>query len=180
MDRFKDILLNYNDFVIETKILTSGGYGNVHKAKRISDGTEFALKFFGYSQKEPDSTFIMNVEVDILMRLRGCSGFVQLEGVFEDTEEGLLPSKKYCHIYPGINTTLLTSLKYIYLLIIISLVIAMELLDFDLLPFLSNKGRDKFHTYGGATADSDTAVQIIFRDLVIALSYLHSKRLIHR
>jgi serine/threonine protein kinase len=64
-----------------------GGLGTVYSGVRISDGNMVALKFFGYTKRRPREVEIQQ-EINLLWRLKGVPGIVQIEGVFSDTAEG--------------------------------------------------------------------------------------------
>ncbi len=53
-----------------------GAYGLVCRGIRISDGKVFAMKFFGYTQHDPDISWILR-EIDNLRALKG-KGTVQV------------------------------------------------------------------------------------------------------
>ena len=60
----------------------------MYSAKRLSDGSEVAMKFFGYTRQPPHPANIAR-EIELMVSLRGVEGSVQLIGVFDDTPEGL-------------------------------------------------------------------------------------------
>ena len=60
----------------------------MYSAKRLSDGSEVAMKFFGYTRQTPHPESIAR-EIELMVSLRGVEGSVQLIGVFDDTPEGL-------------------------------------------------------------------------------------------
>lgn len=73
----------------------------MYSAKRLSDGSEVAMKFFGYTRQTPHPESIAR-EIELMVSLRGVEGSVQLIGVFDDTPEGLIPDKKFLKSYPVI------------------------------------------------------------------------------
>ena len=64
-----------------------GSYGLIFSAKRKSDGQEFVMKFFGYTQEKPQLSWILH-EIDNMRALKGVQGVVQIEDSFLDTLEG--------------------------------------------------------------------------------------------
>lgn len=64
-----------------------GGLGKVYSGVRISDGKMVAMKFFGYTRRRPREDDVQN-EINLLWKLKGVSGIVQIEGVFADSTEG--------------------------------------------------------------------------------------------
>jgi serine/threonine protein kinase len=92
--------VNPADYSIKSYV-QEGAMGKVFAAVRKTDGTKVALKFFGYTMREP-SFADMEKEIQLLISLRGVEGIVQLEGVFLDTVNGMLPGKKHKGSFPVI------------------------------------------------------------------------------
>jgi len=87
-----EIQTNCSDYTNLTYI-GEGGMGKVYSAKRVSDGTPVALKFFGYTNSTPCMSAILQ-EIRLLTSAVGIEGMVQMFGVFKDTSEGLIPGKQ--------------------------------------------------------------------------------------
>jgi serine/threonine protein kinase len=66
-----------------------GAYGLVMNAEK--NGKEFVTKFFGYTNQQPDTDWILR-EIDNLTHLVGIEGVVQIEDTFNDTADGMLPN----------------------------------------------------------------------------------------
>lgn len=93
-------VVNPGDYSVKSYI-QEGAMGKVFAAVRISDGKKVAMKFFGYTIRRP--TFSeMEKEIQLLMSLKGIDGIVQLEGVFLDTADGMLPGKRHKGEFPVI------------------------------------------------------------------------------
>jgi serine/threonine protein kinase len=79
---------DFQSFEVGSK-LNHGGYGVIMNAKRRSDGTEFVMKFFGYTDNKPDVAWI-NKEIFNMRALVGISGVAQIEATFNDSARGLI------------------------------------------------------------------------------------------
>ena len=76
------------------KSSSSSGKLNSMRSRSSSRAREVAIKFFGYyclsgRTKTPRMSTIMR-EIKILEKLKGVHAVVQIEGYFNDTEEGLI------------------------------------------------------------------------------------------
>ena len=69
------------------------GISAVYSATRKRDGRKVALKFFGYTKRLATPDDIQH-EIDLMAALKGVEGFIQAEGVFWDTVEGIVPESK--------------------------------------------------------------------------------------
>lgn len=129
--------------------LMSGGWGTVYSATDRS-GKKVAMKFFGYTVRAPILEEI-NKEIDLMASLSGIPGVVQLEGVFQDTAQGLVPNKAvhFQQPYP---------------------VIVMEMVE----------GGDLFDRIANRRVVSESYLAVAFRSAMIALEGIHSRRFIHR
>jgi hypothetical protein len=65
----------------------------VYAATRKKDGRRVALKFFGYTKRLATPDDIQH-EIDLMAALKGVEGFIQTEGVFWDTVDGIVPESK--------------------------------------------------------------------------------------
>jgi serine/threonine protein kinase/Ca2+-binding EF-hand superfamily protein len=104
-DRQK-ILLNQNHYVIES-LLQEGAIGKVYVGRHKLTGQEHALKFFGYTNIDPEERDIEH-EIQVMNSFQGIHGIVQMIGYFYDTPNGLIPGKIFCNPYPVIVMELLT------------------------------------------------------------------------
>ena len=75
--------------------------GKVFAAVNKTTGKRVAMKFFGYTERAP-SFADMEKEIQLLISLKGIDGIVQLEGVFLDTVNGMLPGKRHRGEFPVI------------------------------------------------------------------------------
>jgi hypothetical protein len=74
---------------------TAGSFiHTVYSATRKSDKKKVALKFFGYTKRLATPEDIQH-EIDLMSALKGVEGFIQTEGVFWDSEEGIIPESKH-------------------------------------------------------------------------------------
>jgi serine/threonine protein kinase len=130
--------------------LQQGGWGTVHAATRRRDGKRVAMKFFGYTEREPSLKDIWN-EIDLMMKLAGLSGVVQLEGVFSDSETGLVPNKNplFLRAYP---------------------VIVMELVE----------GGELYSRIANRTSVTERYLATMFRSTVEGLQGIHGRGFVHR
>lgn len=74
--------------------IQTGAMGKVYKGFKKPNDTAFAMKFFGYTAKTPDINEVYE-EINLMTALKGVPGMVQLEGVFMDPPEGMLPGKRF-------------------------------------------------------------------------------------
>ena len=172
--RLAQLLLSPDDFCIDTSVppVGTGGYGVVHKATRRRDGRVLAVKFFGHAKRDPASISVWD-EINVMLKLKGSEAFVQLEGWFFDTHEGMLPGKKFLGKYPGVCAWVVGGWVGTVDILMCSAhgcaaVIVMEFVDHDLLSYLASH------------SSAETVLPIVFRELVEGLAHLHSHRLIHR
>jgi serine/threonine protein kinase/Ca2+-binding EF-hand superfamily protein len=94
------ISVNPADYAVKSYV-QEGAMGKVFAAVRKTDGKKVAMKFFGYTTRAPHEAD-MEKEIQLLLSLRGIEGIVQLEGVFLDTVDGMLPGKKFKGEFPVI------------------------------------------------------------------------------
>jgi serine/threonine protein kinase len=130
--------------------LQQGGWGTVHAATRRRDGKRVAMKFFGYTEREPSLNDIWN-EIDLMLKLAGLSGVVQLEGVFSDSESGLVPNKnpRFLRSYP---------------------VIVMELVE----------GGELYSRIANRSSVTERYLATMFRSTAEGLQGIHSRGFVHR
>jgi serine/threonine protein kinase len=79
-----------------------GSYGYVVDARRLSDGKEFVMKFFGYTKQKPDIAYILR-EIDNLQILKTLTGVAHIETIFNDSIEGYISRaipKLHRRVYP--------------------------------------------------------------------------------
>lgn len=105
MSNYKNELLRCTDFEIMSFVQT-GGLGKVYCGKYLPENKIVALKFFGYTSRKPNNGDIYK-EINLMMALKGIEGIVQLNGVFMDTEDGMIGSKKFKVSYPVISMEML-------------------------------------------------------------------------
>lgn len=65
----------------------------MYSAQRKSDGHRVALKFFGYTARLATPEDVQH-EIDLMAALKGVEGFIQTEGIFWDSVEGVVPGAK--------------------------------------------------------------------------------------
>ena len=82
------LILNPKDFEIY-ELMNTGGFGVVYRAIRKKDKKEFAMKFFGYTDNVPYVEEI-DAEVGLMQTLNHINGILHLEGIFYDTEAGIV------------------------------------------------------------------------------------------
>jgi serine/threonine protein kinase len=87
------------DFSVET-FIQQGGSGRVYGGL-WNKKTPVALKFFGYTDREPNEKQIYE-EIDLLQTLRGIDGIVQLQATFMDPPCGMVSGKYFKKSYPCI------------------------------------------------------------------------------
>jgi hypothetical protein len=109
--------MKFKDFE-KFDFLQSGGWGRVYSANYRPEQEVYALKFFGYTNKKPVLESIRH-EIAMMKIVEGIEGFVQLQGTFLDTYEGLMEGK----------SLLCSHRRYP--------VIVMELLQMDIFTFIS-------------------------------------------
>jgi serine/threonine protein kinase/Ca2+-binding EF-hand superfamily protein len=100
------ILLSKHHYVIES-LLQEGAIGKVYCGRNKLTGREYALKFFGYTNIDPEERDIEH-EIQVMNSFKGISGIVQMIGFFYDSPQGLIPGKIFCNPYPVIVMELLT------------------------------------------------------------------------
>ena len=132
------------------KHIGEGGYGKVHFGMEKKTRKCYALKFFGYTPKQPQMATI-EAEIDIIQHLQGIDGMVNLIGVLMDSKEGLLvtPPRKSESPFP---------------------VIIMELLE----------GGELFEHIADRKTFSEQNIAKIFKGLVITMDAMHSRKYLHR
>ncbi len=84
-------LLNFKDFEV-LEFLCSGSFGSCYKAKRKSDGEIVALKFFGYSQRNPVASYEdqrgVEREIEVDWHFTGFPCTAKCLGYMVDSYEG--------------------------------------------------------------------------------------------
>jgi serine/threonine protein kinase len=145
--------VEFSDYTV-LDFVQKGGWGTVYSARRNRDGKRFAMKFFGYTERQPGIADIAS-EISLMMSLKGISGVIQLEGVFNDTAAGLIPGKNRRFLQP-------------YLVIVMEMVEGGELYT----------RIEKRATSGGVVTERYIAK--MFRSAISALDGIHSRRYIHR
>lgn len=142
-------VVRFSDYGIG-RLVMSGGWGTVYSATRVRDSKKVAMKFFGYTKRSPIVAEI-NKEIDLMIQLQGIPGVVQLEGVFDDTADGLVPSKdpRFRYPYP---------------------VIVMEMVE----------GGDLFDRIASRTTVTENYLAAAFRSAMVALQGIHSRGFVHR
>jgi len=88
---------DFNDFTY----VQTGGAGKVFLASRKNDNKKYAMKFFGYTSKQPKLNDIER-EITLMQALKGIPNVVQIEGKFMDSKEGYVPNRIYDQPYPVI------------------------------------------------------------------------------
>jgi len=148
--RLKNVIGNYSNL----EYVSEGSWGKVYSGIRSDDKKTVALKFFGYTNNLPSNDRI-NGEIMLMNSLIGVNGVVQMESLFYDTPEGIVPGK---------NRECLQSYP----------VIVMEMLS----------GGHLLNKLETAIADnnipSESDLAGIFRGVVQALESLHNRNYIHR
>lgn len=129
--------------------IQEGGVGKVYSAVRKSDGKKVAMKLFGYTARLATPDDIQH-EIDLMAALKGVTGFIQTEGVFWDTEEGLVPESKQHNVACP--------------------VIVMELME----------GGELFDRMHAMKEVSEKYIARIFKSIIIALDSMHKKCFVHR
>jgi serine/threonine protein kinase len=142
-------VINFHDYEVEG-FVQKGGWGTVYAARRKRDGKKFAMKFFGYTDRQPGIAEIAN-EISLMLSLDGISGVVQLEGVFHDTATGLMPNKnrRFMQPYP---------------------VIVMEMIE----------GGELYARIANRTSVTERYLARMFRSFIRGLQGIHSRRYVHR
>lgn len=129
--------------------LQEGGMGKVYAATRKKDGRRVALKLFGYTKRLATPDDIQH-EIDLMAALKGVEGFIQTEGVFWDTEEGIVSDAKLHRVACP--------------------VIVMELME----------GGELFDRMHALKEVSEKYIARIFKSIVVALDSMHKKGFVHR
>jgi serine/threonine protein kinase len=145
----KPTVLSASDYAFGP-FIAEGGMGTVYAGICVSDRKFVALKFFGYTDKEPRDSDI-DREISLLMAVSGVEGVVQIKGVFMDSKSGQVGSsgeKKWLNEYP---------------------VIVMEYLDGGAICDVMHE-RKKI---------SETDLKGIFSRFIVALHGMHSRGYIH-
>mmetsp|Transcript_12385 Transcript_12385/g.12790 ORF Transcript_12385/g.12790 Transcript_12385/m.12790 type:complete len:565 (-) Transcript_12385:261-1955(-) len=88
---------DFNDFTY----VQTGGAGKVFLASRKNDNKKYAMKFFGYTSKQPKLNDIER-EITLMQALKGIPNVVQIEGKFMDSKEGYVPNRISDQPYPVI------------------------------------------------------------------------------
>mmetsp|Transcript_22186 Transcript_22186/g.32284 ORF Transcript_22186/g.32284 Transcript_22186/m.32284 type:complete len:633 (+) Transcript_22186:58-1956(+) len=98
-------VLDPDDYEIE-KYIAEGGMGVVYSAIQKNKNHKVAFKFFGYNETKVILEDIYR-EIDILSKVAGIDGMVQLYGVFMDSSSGYAEYKNDHTSYPVICMELL-------------------------------------------------------------------------
>lgn len=132
------------------KYISEGGYGRVHIGVEKKTRTPYALKFFGYTSKQPKMATI-EAEIDVMQHLQGIKGLVKLIGVLIDSKEGLLadPARQSVFPFP---------------------VIVMELLE----------GGELYQHIAHRDSFSEQNIAKIFKGMIITMDEIHSRKCLHR
>lgn len=122
----------------------------MYSATRRSDNRKVALKFFGYTKKQPELGEIQK-EVDLMVALEAVKGACQLLGVMTDTAEGYVPNKNpdFKQPYP---------------------ILVMELLGVDLFVHLEERGDNISLDY----------LSQAFKSAMLGLQSIHHCNFLHR
>ena len=145
--------VEFSDYTI-IAFVQKGGWGTVYSSRRNRDGKLFAMKFFGYTERQPGIADIAS-EISLMLSLKGISGVIQLEGVFNDTPAGLIPGKNKRFLQP-------------YLVIVMEMVEGGELYT-----------RIEKRASSGAIV-TERFIALMFRSAMIALQGIHSRQYVHR
>ena len=89
------------------KYIAEGGHGKVYAGVNKTTGKQYALKFFGYTQRVSKMATI-EAEIDLMQKLQGIEGVVEMVGVMIDSDEGLLPKRVSARPFPVIVMEMLS------------------------------------------------------------------------